>query len=162
MSALPTMSDIKAVSGNRETLAGGGATSAVKKELWYVYVEAGADYKKLLFTLYEHLGYVVIGGARKRGGQRGSRKKRDHSKLPGGIKLPTGPVLVAHVDVLKNGEPGIDNKTALRRLLEATLGHQLKEAGASDHKIKTLIDKEFVNLERRYYAARAEMARLRK
>jgi hypothetical protein len=144
------------------TLAASGEPAKPKPD--YVSLPVGTDYKKLAIALIEQCGYVVITGDRKRGGQPGSRKKPHTSMVPPRPKevvLPAGAALRRHVEILKEENPKLNNKAALRRILELSIGDALKRQGASDHKIKTAIDKELPGLETRYYESFKPRKRLK-
>ncbi len=118
-----------------------------------VYLHADTDYRKLAIALIEQRGYVVIEGNRKAG------RPAQSSKKAGGIVLPTGITLREHVrvvkeDALKNEKIKLQDRAALRRILEGSIGHELAEQGKSAHAIKTTIDRELRNLERRLREAR--------
>jgi hypothetical protein len=145
----------------RGTLASGALVSSegpAQPERSYVYLPAGTDYKKLAINLIQQSGYIVITGDKKPGGQSGSRKKRDGTRLPRGITLPTGIALREHVRMMKEvaeqeENRKLGNKAALRRILERTIGVALKAQGAAERKIKNMIDRELRGLESRYYEA---------
>jgi len=146
------------------TIASGG--TGPRPERLYVFLPAGTDYKKLALSLIEQCGYEVITGDKKRGGQSGSRKRRNSSRLPGGVKLPTGITLREHVRIVKeaaeeNENRKLSNAAALRRILEWTVGAALKAQGAPESRIKMAIDKEFPSFKTRYQEARRPRKRVR-
>ncbi len=147
----------------RATIAGGSgrlrnsqivAGEPAKSGRQCVYLPANTDYKKLAITLLEQLGYVVVTERPRTSG----RPARSTQKA-GGVGLPTGIVLLEHIRVLREAGDAKDDRAALRRILEASIGYALAEQGNPPGKIKAVIDRELPNLQRRLREARTPRRR---